>query len=442
MRYHAVMKALLLVAGQSKRFWPLKEKPLFPILGKPLVTHQIERLRAGGVDDIVVIGSADNLDALRALHPELTFAEQEDLSLGMRGALLSALPDCGNEAVLIVGGNDVFDPSAFSALRNAAAKNGARGAILAQEVDAYFPGGYLSIEGDRIVGIMEKPGAGNEPSNLVNIVAHVHNDASALLGALQTVDESTDDGYEQALQTLFDASEYRAVPYDGTWQAVKYPWHMLDLLEVLLQEIDGQYIHESATIHDTAVITGNVIIEEGAKIMPHATVVGPCYIGKHAVVANNALARMASVGERSVVGYNTEVKSSVLHSHVWTHMSYIGDSVIGRNTCFGAGSITGNYRLDEESVSSTVRDEAVDTGREKLGAIIGANCRFGIQSALNPGIKVGAGSFVSAATLVSRDIEDNMFARMKNGELKVSENASKAPDPEGRTEYMKRVKNT
>ena len=433
------MKTFLLVAGQSKRFWPLSEKPLFPICGKTLLQHIVRRLERAGCIDIVFIGSKHNLEDVRSLYPTAAIVEQEDLQLGMRGAMLSALPTIGDEEILIVSANDVIESSAYAEVVRMGRGAGADGAILAKKVDRYFPGGYLSTAGGRVTGIVEKPGAGNEPSDLVTIVCHHHRSSAALLRALQDVDPSTDDGYEQALATLFETLHYQSVPYEGAWQAVKYPWHLLELLPLLLKEIATQSIDPSASIHPTAVIEGPVMIEENVRILPHATIVGPCHLGRGTIVGNNALVRGSSIGEHCVVGYNSEVKSSILHSHVWTHSTYIGDSVIGQNVSFGAGCVTGNLRLDEGEIQSHVGEERIGTGLRKFGTIIGNNCRLGIHTAINPGIKIGSGTFVGSGALVEQDLPSGSFARMKKGELVVGSNSAVLPAPNHRDDYRKKL---
>ena len=429
------MNTFLLLAGRSTRFWPLTEKTLFPICGKTLLEHQVDRLRAGGCENIILVGGAHNLDEARQAFPDLPTVEQENLELGMRGAVLSILKEYGSDPLMIVGGNDVIEPRAYKEL---IASEG-DGAILAYKVTQYFPGGYLSIDGDRVTGIVEKPGEGNEPSDAINIVAHVHRDPAALSEALGDVDESTDDGYEQALAKLFTTKEYKAVSYDGMWQAVKYPWHLIDLCEVLLEEITEGRTDPTAEIHPTAEIVGNVIIDAGARIMHNAVVRGPAYIGKNTIVANNALVRNSSVGDDSVVGYNTEVKASVLHSNVWTHMNYVGESVIGSNVSIGGGTITGNLRLDEGEGISIVKNEKIGTGRTKFGTVIGNNARIGIHVSTNPGVKIGAGTFVSSKTLISEDIEDEKFVTTKNGELHIRENRTKSSTPADREVFRKKL---
>lgn len=435
------MKTLLLVAGQSTRFWPLTEKPLFPVCGKPLICHIVERLEKAGCGDIVYIGSKYNMDDVKSLYPDAVVIEQEKLEQGMRGALLSCLPTIGSEDVLIVSSNDLIESSGYHATVEAGKQAGRSGALLAQTVSQYFPGGYLSVDNNKIVDIVEKPGAGNEPSNLVNIVCHYHSDASVLWDALQKIEDQHDrgDGYEQALDALFKQYSYAPVAYNGCWQAVKYPWHLLNVLPVLLGDIHKQYIDPSANIHPSAVIEGNVVIGEGARVLPHATIVGPAYIGAHSIVGNNALVRGASVGEHCVVGYNTEIKSSILHSHVWTHSTYIGDSVIGRNVSFGAGCVTGNLRLDEGEIFSMMKEEKIGTGLTKFGTIIGDNCRLGIRTCINPGIKIGADSFISSGCMVEEDLPNESFARMKEGVLAIKKNTTKAPEPEERGKYLRKI---
>ncbi|MDD5026420.1 MAG: NTP transferase domain-containing protein [Candidatus Peribacteraceae bacterium] len=433
------MKTLLLLAGRSKRFWPLAEKTLFPVCGTNLLAVQIERLRRAGCTDIILVGGSHNLPQASALFPSLPTIEQEDLDLGMRGALLSALPHCDREPVLIVCGNDIVDASAYERLLTSSREKGVAGCLLAQRRERYFPGGYLRTKENRILSIVEKPGEGKEPGNLVNIVVHIHNDASLLLSALQTVHTKNDDGYEQALANLFPAYEYRVVVYEGVWTAVKFPWHLLAFKDLLLAGIRQPQIHPGAQIHTTAVVEGPVILEEGVRIFPHATVRGPCVIGKGTIVGNNTLIRDASIGDHCVIGFSSEVKSSVLGHHVWTHMSFVGDSVIGNNVSFGGGCMTGNLRLDEGEIFSAVHETPERTGLTKFGTVIGNDCRLGISVHINPGVKVGGGTFVTGHLLLTQDIPDHSYVTLKDGTLVVTENRIRPPESSAREGAHKKL---
>ncbi len=408
--------AILIFAGKSNRFWPLAEKNFFPIFGTTLLARQVEKLKAAGFQEILMVGGKHNVKQARRLFPKMKILIQSEKETGMRGALLAALPRCKKESVLVVSTNDIIHESAFTILRTQGTQRREGGLILAKKVKTYFPGGYLKTKGKRIVSIVEKPGEGKEPSNLVNIVAHVHRDASVLLAALKKVKGNADDGYEQALDTLCKEFPYEAVAYAGHWQAVKYPWHLLDLLESIIPPVKEPLIPKSCTIHKTAVIEGAVVLGEGVRVMAHATIVGPCFIGKDSVIGNNALVRGSSVGERCIIGYNTEIARSVLADDVWTHSSYVGDSVLASNVSLAAGTVTGNLRLDEELIASVVQGKKIPTQRQKFGAILGQYCRTGIHTCLLPGVKVGPGSFMSSGSIVSMDIPDGSF--LKDGVIR------------------------
>lgn len=405
------MLAILLISGKSKRFWPLQDKSLFPLCGTTLLELQIKRLKGAGFKEILVVAGTHNVKELKKLFPGISFVIQPDDKPGMDGALLSALPRCKENAVMIVSSNDLIDESAYKDLRTKGLKKADGGLLLAQKVKTYFPGGYLSLRGKRITGIVEKPEPGTEPSKLVNIVAHVHTDASVLLAALKSIKSEQDDRYERAIGALLNDYPYEAVEYTGVWQPVKYPWHLLSALEILLPKNSKPVIHKAAKIHPTAVVEGSVVIGANVKIFAHATVMGPCVIGDGTIIANNALVRGSSVGKNCVIGFGSEVARSVVADNVWTHMSYLGDSVVGIGVSLGGGTMTGNLRLDETDISSMVQGKIISTGRLKLGAVIGANCRTGIHTGIAPGVKVGAGSFINSMTMVTEDVPDGSFVK-------------------------------
>lgn len=428
------MKVLLLLAGRSRRFWPLTEKALWPFLGEPLLSHQVKRLQDAGFENISFVGGAHNLEAVHELFPSIGAVEQEDLNLGMRGALLSALPEIRDEPVCIVSSNDVIESEGYRNLLAAGSKDGVDGALLAQRVSKHFPGGYLVTspgedgkEEPRVAGVVEKPEEGREPSDLVNIVAHVHNHPAKLLDILEDTSSDRDDAYEVALTTLCKNMNYVAVPYEGRWDAVKYPWQVLNVTERFLSELKEDDIHPDASIHETAVINGPVVMQEGVRVMPHSTIAGPCFIGKGTVIGNNTLVRDSIIGEQCVIGFGSEIVRSSLHSHVWVHNTYIGDSVIGRNVAFGAGSVVANFRLDEGEISSVIKEEKINTQRNKLGVIIGADVRAGINTSFAPGVKVGSGSFISSATYISSDVAENRYVHAKEGVLEERENKADVP---------------
>lgn len=415
------MKVLLLAAGRSKRAKPIEDKNFLRFCGKYLVKHQLEALKSAGFNDILIAGGSHNLEKLSKVAEPYgaKVIEQKNLEEGMAGAILAAESEINNEDLFIVSGNDVVDDEAYELMMQSS-KSDADSYLLASEVKEYFPGGYIKSDGDKITGIIEKPPEGEEPSNLVNLVLHIHKNPKELFTALKEVSSNKDDRYEQALDKLMKKRNFRAVRYQGFWQPLKFPQHVLVLNRHFLSKIKRR-IDPAARIADSAVIKGDVVIEAGAKIFENAVIQGPAYIGKDSVVGNNALIRESSIGKRSVAGYNTEVARSYVGDDVWFHSNYIGDSVIGNNCGFGAGAICANLRLDEKG--------------EKIGAILGENIRVGVNTSLMPGVKVGSNTMITAGLVIPHDIDAGKFVSGGKIELKIEENRA-AIDPTAKKAMM------
>ncbi|NPA76799.1 MAG: nucleotidyl transferase, partial [Candidatus Diapherotrites archaeon] len=128
-----------------------------------------------------------------------------------------------------------------------------------------------------------------------------------------------------------------------------------------------------------------------------AYVVGPAYIGPGAVVGPNAYVRSYSfIGAGARVGNAVEIKASVLMdgAHV-SHLSYVGDSVLGPHVNFGAGTITANLRFDDRPIRGVSR---------KMGAFVGEGVKTGVHVSLMPGVRVGAGAWIFPGAVVYSDV--------------------------------------
>lgn len=412
------MKVLLLAAGRSQRMQPIPDKNFLMFLGKPLIVHQIESLIKAGFDDFVVIGGAHNLDKLKALEFEnikYQVVQQKNLDEGMAGAVIACEDIVDrDDPICIVSSNDVVDEKAYELVVNEVLNEEVDSVIVGKKVEEYFPGGYLEIgEDGYIKSIIEKPGEGNEPSDLVNIVIHCHKNPKKLIEELKKVSSDKDDRYEVALDSLIKGgAKMKAAEFDGFWQPIKFPWHVFDVMKYFFGTLEKS-ISKDAQIANTAVIKGNVIIEEGARIFDHATVSGPAYIGKGVIVANNSLVRDSMVNEGCVVGYATEIARSYLGKNVWTHTNYIGDSIISDNCSFGSGTVTGNLRLDEKDIPVNVSGQKVCSGTNKFGLVTGENIRCGINTSFMPGVKIGSNCMIGAGLVIPYDIEENKFVKGK-----------------------------
>jgi bifunctional UDP-N-acetylglucosamine pyrophosphorylase/glucosamine-1-phosphate N-acetyltransferase len=422
---------------------PIKDKNFLDFLGKPLIQHQIEFLMRNGLGEIIVVGGKHNLAELRnlcgKLSKKIVVVEQKNLEMGMRGAILAAKGLIKNEPVLIFSGNDVVEKSALELVIRAWRAGKAESFILAKTVSRYFPGGYLKVDKKNLISaIIEKPEPGKEPSNLVNLVVHIHTNPAKLFKYLEKFGEKNVDLYEDAMTAMIkDGAKMQAIPYSGFWQPIKYPWHVHNVFKFLFG-LAKKTRAKSAKIAKNAIINGDVIIAEKAVIFDGAVINGPAYIGKNTIIATNALVRESHVGENCIIGFSTEVARSYLGSDVWTHTNYIGDSVIGNNVSFGSGAVTGNLRFDEQNIHVDIDGNRVDTQTNKFGLICGDNVRVGINTSLMPGIRIGGNSFVGAGIIVPENIPENSYVRA-SVELKISENKVKI-SKESREEMRERLK--
>lgn len=156
----------------------------------------------------------------------------------------------------------------------------------------------------------------------------------------------------------------------------------------------------------------DIWVAKDAKVAPTACINGPCIIGKGAEVRHCAFIRgNAIIGEGAVVGNSTELKNVVLFNKVQVpHYNYVGDSILGWKSHMGAGSITSNVKSDKKPVVIKSADEAVETGRKKVGAFLGDNVEVGCGSVLNPGTVIGKNSNIYPLSSVRGVVpEDSIY---------------------------------
>ena len=418
----AVPTLIILAGGASSRMWPIREKSLLRFGDEPLLTAQLKRYASLGFRDAVVVANPDSVAEVTALAEAMTELRVRVVvqaePKGMGDAILAAEPVLDPDAPIYINQiHDVVDESLHARLLAAHAEDPNAAFVAANERPEYFPGGYLVVDGTgRITGIVEKPGAENRPSNLVNIVIHLYPSGRALFGALRAEyarDLTTDDHYERAMDALMQETVFRAIPYTGHWAALKFPWHTLDVMNVFLGQIKGHQVDETAFIAKTASLVGDVYIGPGAKVFPGAAVVGPAYVGAGVVVGNNALVRNSMVLDRSEVGFTTEVARSYVAERCAMHACRVLDSVFAPGVNFSAGCTTANLRIDHGHVISTVKGNKLDTGRDKLGAIIGEGAFLSVDVMTMPGVKIGAHAEVGPGMHVHHDLAANVRAYVK-----------------------------
>lgn len=182
---------------------------------------------------------------------------------------------------------------------------------------------------------------------------------------------------------LFDLSHTLAAPL---LEKKEYPWEVLPDISDFILALGATLSPEE---YDR--VGENVWIAKDAEIYPNNYIKGPCIIGHKTQVRPGAFIRgSALVGDDCVVGNSTELKNVILFDHVQVpHYNYVGDSVLGYHAHMGAGAVTSNVKADNKNVVIKNGEEQMETGRRKVGAMLGDFADVGCNSVLNPGSVIG-----------------------------------------------------
>lgn len=385
--------------------WPIQtDKCLIPFLGKPLLYHNLKQIKESlgqiynGRIMFVLVSSPQIQEEVSKIAQDLDLNFQiaiQNEPKGMADALLAAKDSVDGE-VLIVNAEDIVDASVFN--------SDFEGDVMLTglKVEKYFPGGYLQVTGNRVQGIVEKPGEGNEPSDLVKLVADYFKDGKRLVEYLEKARSAADDRYEVALDTMIkDGLDVRFSKYDGIWIPLKYPWHILDIMAYFLVSIDEK------------TYPGKVMIEDGVKVFEGAVIKGPCYIGKNCIIGNNSMVRESNLEEGCVTGFSSDITRSYIGANSWFHTNYIGDSVIEGDFGMGSGAVLANLRLDGKTIG--------DTGRNKLGLIAAMGVRVGVNASTMPGVRVGSNSLIGPGVTLKQDLQENKKITLKQESFEIED---------------------
>lgn len=399
-------QVIVLAGGEGKRFAPfVTNKTLFPFLGEPLLVHQLRQLARVGIERVVVACNPDTLTFIQEIHIpslEITCVVQPEAT-GMADAVLALTEYLKDGPCICMNAVDVVGDELFTAVLTAIKTKSPATLVVGKQVDRHFPAGYLKLDGEQVVGVVEKPAPGSEPSEFINLVYHYFARPQEFLAELTKARQvaSTDDVYERALTSYLSNNSCLCVPYSGYWHKLKYPHFVLDVMDIFLQ--NRVFAHTSATakVAPQAVIEGAVYIDDGAVIQAGAVIQGPAYIGKNAVVGIGSLVRQSCIEAGAVIGYGSEVARSYIGPQCMLHHNFIGDSVLEKAVNPSYGTVTTNYRFDAQPVQIHLPDGTkLATERQKLGACIAAEVFSGAHTVFLPGVTVGENARIYPTSVV------------------------------------------
>ncbi len=413
---------VILAAGNGTRLWPLNEttpKCLVRICKKPLIERIIERIYDQAEKILVIIG--DKKDqvienfANSRFKDKIIFIEQVERK-GTGHAILMAEKESSSEFFFVLNADTFAEKRFFEEMLEAAASKN-RPLIVGVKSNDAKRFGVLEVENGVLKNFAEKPE--NVETGIINTGAYYlpkkfFEYLKAIKVSKRGEIEATDAILEFArVETL------NVIEFQGYWNDIGYYWNFLDATQFALENELAEKIEPNnpqgtikGTIEPNVSINGTLHLGKGSIVKNGCRFEGNVFIGENCIIGPNAFVTNSTIEDNCVVGSASEIKRSVLmNNSKLPHLNYIGDSVIGENCNFGAGSKIANLRFDEKEILVEAKGKKIRTYHNKLGAAIGSNTKLGINVSINCGTLIGSNCRIVPNTFVKRNVDSNKIVK-------------------------------
>lgn len=446
--------AVILAAGQGTRMKSKLPKVLHKALGKPMVQWVIDCLSDAGVaEKVAVLGHGSNLVEEVVGSQATVVYQTEQLGTGhavmqAKDALKQKNSDC---ALVICGDTPLLRAETVRNLLELHEKEHNAVTVLTAVTDNPFGYGRILREGNQILAIVEQKDATDEQKAIQEINTGTYCfDQKFLLESLPKLNTNNaqkeyyltdllkmanEEGLGVGGYVLEDFSESLGVnnrvqlsQAEAVLRERKCKEVMLD--GVTLIDPKATYIGADVTIGRDTVIYPNVIIE-GKTVIGEDNVIGTncrfvdSKIGNGNDIQSTVIVE-STVGDDCKIGPMAYLRpNTVLHNQVKIgdfvevkksevgdgtkipHLSYVGDSVVGKKVNVGCGSITCNY-----------------DGFKKFQTVINDGAFIGSNTNLVAPVEVEAGAFIAAGSTITENVPSDALA-LTRAELKIKEEWAK-----------------
>ncbi len=388
--------AVVLAAGKGTRLQPLTQsrpKPMLPAANRPILEHVLDALVDAGIERLVLVVGYRRERVQSYVGPTYRDTPVEyviqDKQLGSGHALLQAESEV-TEPMLVVNGDRLIEPAAIEAVGTAFADSDRSAAMAVIERDEASRYGVVSLDGDEVAELVEKPdthGHGLINAGIYAFEESIFDEISA------TTRQSGELALTDTIQRLVGRRDVTGVPIDGLWVDATYPWDLLSVAQEVLsrgqtsepETKPGVWVDDDVSIHEDATLQSPVVVGPDCEIAAGA-VVGP----------NVALSRNVTIGP------NATVERSVLDEDSRVgHGSTVIDSVLGQDTHLGAGTVipggpgdvrVGNQVHEEQHLGAVLADRVKVAGGVSFetGALVGAKATIRTGAHVRGQIPIGA----------------------------------------------------
>ncbi|MCL4378227.1 MAG: bifunctional UDP-N-acetylglucosamine diphosphorylase/glucosamine-1-phosphate N-acetyltransferase GlmU [Actinobacteria bacterium] len=465
MKFLKKLNIVILAAGKGKRMLSSIPKVLHNIIDKPMIYYVLKEAQKLSPDNIYVItgyGHEILEDYLKSNFSDVKTVYQENqLGTGHAVNLIKNLADENWQSILILTGDSPLIKS--ETLINLVDKQ-QKGSYAVSIITALLdnPAGYGRIiknKLEEIIKIVEEPDATDEEKLIKEINTSIYCfDSKALFDNISLLNTNNlqNEYYLTDIIEKFNVKNLKAAALlinDSSEILGVNDRVQLSIVQRLMRKrINERLMFSGVTITDPystyigvdAEIQNDVIIEPFSFIKGRTVIKRGCIIGPFVQISdseilddtmiNNAVIRDAKIGKNNNIGPYSyirpetltnnnvkvggfcEVKKSIVGDNSKIpHLTYIGDTEIGKNVNIGASSVTCNY-----------------DGFRKNKTIIDDNVFIGSDTMLVPPVRIGKGAIVAAGSVITGDVPDNAMAFSRGKQINKLDGAVK---------YRKKKKN-
>lgn len=339
------MKGLIAAGGRGTRLRPITyslNKHLFPLAGKPLLAHAIEKMAAAGIREIAINVNPGDTEIAKTLGDgsqfgvSLTYLEQEGGPRGVGHIVMNAQKWIGDEPfIFYLGDNVTLGPLQPLVERFEKEKLDCLLALSRVSNPSQF--GVPEIQDGKIVRVVEKPQTPPSPFAVTGIYLY----QPSVFDAASRIQPSARGEYEISDIHTELINQGRAVGFEevtGWWRDTGTPDDLLETNALLLEQMSGTLISPDATIEDGARIEGTVCIGAGTHVSAGTVIQGPAWIGENCVLTNANVGPGTSIGSRSRLERSSVERSLLMDDAEVRGACALTNSIIGRGTRISCGT--------------------------------------------------------------------------------------------------------
>lgn len=434
------LSVVILAAGLGKRMNSNIPKVLHEVLGRPMLQYAVDAVKTLKPQKIIVVigNGADAVKKRLAAEDQLSFAIQKKL-LGTGDALATARKELKKGAVLVLNGDCPLITTKTLNMLIEKHKQEKNIVSFLSFADDSMPGygRILRDEKGKVRGIVEdKHATSEEKKKFKELNSGVYILETEALNYLDGIKKNRASGeyYLTDIIGIVSKEGKRLNAYICPAEEIRGVNNRMELYEVsdilrrrtiakLMErgvtfvDPNTSFVHPSVSVGKDTVIYPNTYLEGDTKIGDNCIIfpgarIYKSILGSGVVIKDNTIVEESKIGNgsaigpfahlrpHSIIGRNVKIgnfvetkKSSIGNGTKASHLSYIGDAVIGKDVNIGAGTITCNY-----------------DGKNKFQTTIESGVFIGSDSQLVAPVKIGKGSYVAAGATVTRDVPAGSLA--------------------------------